>query len=169
SGLHTGSKLIWAVAGEKRRNLGQEIIGLDGLPQSFNDVAMVVPGIVVLRGPAHNMERGVPDPQIESLAEALKAWKEREFFPLFVVVDDAYFASRNFANFLWVTFTRSDPATDVYGAGAFTAAKHWGCQAPLVNDARKKAFHAEELVDDEEVTRKIESLAAVGQPLYGLF
>ena len=36
-------------------------------------------------------------------------------FPLWVIVDDADFAARTLNNFLWITFTRSNPATDVYG------------------------------------------------------
>jgi 4-hydroxy-3-polyprenylbenzoate decarboxylase len=29
------------------------------------------------------------------------------------------FAARTLNNFLWITFTRSNPAADIYGIGAF--------------------------------------------------
>ena len=34
---------------------------------------------------------------------------------MITVVDDSNFVCENFANWLWVTFTRSNPANDVYG------------------------------------------------------
>jgi 4-hydroxy-3-polyprenylbenzoate decarboxylase len=72
-------------------------------------------------------------------------------------------------NWLWVVFTRSNPAVDVDGIGAFTEHKHWGCTGPLVIDARIKPHHAPPLEDDPTVTKRIESLAVSGQPLQGLF
>ena len=50
-------------------------------------------------------------------------------FPLIVLVDDSEFTARTLNNFLWVTFTRSDPANDVYGIGASITRKHWHCTA----------------------------------------
>ena len=47
-----------------------------------------------------------------------------------VLVDDSDFAAQTLTNFLWVTFTRSNPAADVHGIGAFSRQKHWGCEAP---------------------------------------
>ncbi len=85
-----------------------------------------------------------------------------------VVVDDAEFAARNLDNFLWVTFTRSNPATDVYGIESFTAAKHWGCLGAVVIDARAKPHHAPPLLEDPAVTRRVDALAAPGKPLHGI-
>jgi 4-hydroxy-3-polyprenylbenzoate decarboxylase len=68
-----------------------------------------------------------------------------------------------------VTFTRSDPASDVYGFEASTRAKHWGCRGPLVIDARKKPRHAPELSEDPALVRKVEGMASPGGPLHGLF
>ena len=45
-----------------------------------------------------------------------------------LLVDDSDFAARTLNNWLWVTFTRSNPAADVYGVAAFTRQKHWGCE-----------------------------------------
>src|SRR5439155_24934369 len=90
-------------------------------------------------------------------------------FPLVALVDDSEFTARTLSNFLWVVFTRSDPAADVYGIGAFTRQKHWGCDGALVIDARIKPRHAPPLEDDPEVTRRVEALAAPGGPLHGLF
>ena len=104
---------------------------------------------------------------MDALAQALACWPGREAFPLVLVVDDAAFCAENMDNFLWVAFTRSDPATDVYGARAQTRAKHWSCEAPLVMDARLKPFHAPPLEEDPATTRRVDALAAPGGPLHG--
>jgi 4-hydroxy-3-polyprenylbenzoate decarboxylase len=69
---------------------------------------------------------------------------------------------------LWVTFTRANPAADVQGIEAFVADKHWGCRGPLVIDARLKPHHAPPLVEDAEVTRRVDAMAAAGGPLQGI-
>ncbi len=89
-------------------------------------------------------------------------------FPLFVVVDDAEFTARTLNNFLWVTFTRSNPATDVHGVGAFVKDKHWGCRGSLVIDARIKPHHAAALEPDAAVSRRVDQLFSRGGPLAGL-
>ncbi len=90
-------------------------------------------------------------------------------FPLIVIVDDSEFTARNQRNFLWVTFTRSDPAADIEGIGSFIDRKHWGCTGPLVIDARTKPHHAPPLVDDPEIERRVDAMAAPGGPLHGVY
>ena len=85
-----------------------------------------------------------------------------------VVVDDAGFTADSLRNWLWVTFTRSDPAKDVDGVGAFTEDKHWGCAGPLVIDARVKPHHAPPLIDDPAVEARVDALGAPGGPLHGI-
>jgi 4-hydroxy-3-polyprenylbenzoate decarboxylase len=85
-----------------------------------------------------------------------------------VGVEDSEFVSRTLNNFLWVVFTRSDPAADLYGINSFVEAKHWGCRGPLVIDARRKPHHAPLLVDDPEIEKRVDSLGAAGQPLHGI-
>ena len=60
---------------------------------------------------------------------------------LITLVDDAIFVSENFSNWLWVTFTRSNPANDIYGLNAKTNNKHFSCSLPII-DARIKPHHA---------------------------
>ena len=89
--------------------------------------------------------------------------------PLIVVVDDSDFTARSLNNFLWSVFTRSNPASDIYGIGAFSHCKHWGCRGALVIDARVKHHHAPPLVEDPAVVRWVEALAAPGGSLHGLY
>ena len=89
-------------------------------------------------------------------------------FPWIVIVDQSDFTARSLENFLWVTFTRSDPARDVHGIGAFVEDKHWGCRGSLVIDARTKPHHAPPLTEDPRVTQRVDALAAPGGPLHGI-
>ena len=86
-------------------------------------------------------------------------------FPLVVVVRPAaILPPRTLDNFLWTTFTRSNPAADIYGIEPFWPDKHWGCFGSLVIDARSKPHHAPPLVEDPAVTRRVDALAARGRP-----
>jgi 4-hydroxy-3-polyprenylbenzoate decarboxylase len=67
-----------------------------------------------------------------------------------------------------VTFTRSNPAADVHGVGAFSRQKHWGCDGALVIDARSKPHHAPPLQPDPAVVRRVDALGAPGGPLHGI-
>ena len=86
-------------------------------------------------------------------------------FPLVVIVDDSRFTEESINNFLWTTFTRSNPASDIDGIGAFVADKHWGCHGSLVIDARAKTHHAPPLVEDPAGSARVDEMAARGGPI----
>ncbi|TIH18439.1 UbiD family decarboxylase [Marinifilum sp. JC120] len=167
-GFNEGSKLIFAAAGSKKRKLSKELPELPTLPDGFGDAKVFGPGIMLLKGRKSDTARGEGDPQMERLGEALNQAKGIEGFPMIVVVDDPDFTTKNWENFIWVTFTRSDPATDIYGAGSFTKAKHWGTEKAFIIDARMKAYQAPPLDPDPEVEKRVDALAASGGPLYGV-
>jgi 4-hydroxy-3-polyprenylbenzoate decarboxylase len=77
---------------------------------------------------------------------------------LIIVCDDADFVAKQLNNFLWVTFTRSNPSHDIYGINSFTENKHWGCKGPLIIDARIKPHHAPPLIKDEGVEKQVDKL-----------
>ena len=86
-------------------------------------------------------------------------------FRLIVICDDSQFTAASLGNLLWVTFTRSDPASDIHGIAPFVQDKHWGCRGALVIDARIKPHHAPPLAEDAGVSKKIDAMAARGGPL----
>lgn len=167
--LNEGSKLIWASAGEKRRDLGREIRAFPEIDPKFRNVRLVAPGILAVEGPPHEQSRGLPDPVAQQFCETLSGWEDASRFPLLTICDDADFCATNFSNFLWVAFTRSDPAADVYGVNPHTVARHWACSPPLVIDARIKSFHAPALEEDPATIRHLEASAVRGGPLEGIF
>lgn len=104
---------------------------------------------------------------MNELCQFLEQAHGMDGFPLIVVVDDAQFTVQNWDNFLWVTFTRSDPATDTYGLHGLIRNKHWGCQGMVV-DARLKTYHAPPLPRLPDIEKKVDALALPGRPLYGI-
>lgn len=165
--LNQGSKVVWAAAGTPRRRLADRLSGDLPLPDGFGAARVFAPGIAVLQGPRHDRGRDEQDPRMEELCRALEG-TDLSGFPLLVVADDAEFAAAGWDNFLWVAFTRSDPATDTYGVRAFNHAKHWGCRGPLVLDARLKTYHAPPLEPDPDIERRVDALGAPGGPLHGI-
>jgi len=87
---------------------------------------------------------------------------------IIVLCDDANFVAKNLNNFLWVTFTRSNPAVDIDGIFSFTINKHWGCRGPLIIDARMKPHHAPPVEKVPEIEKKIDRLFEKGGSLYGV-
>jgi 4-hydroxy-3-polyprenylbenzoate decarboxylase len=172
--LNEGSKAIIPAVGPPIRELLTETSSDLRLCEGFNDARVVLPGVLAVRGPRFDPAIGRAtnangDASIQRFCDSFRATDALCRFPLIVVVDDAEFAAASLGNFLWTTFTRSDPARDVHGIDAFTEQKHWGCRGSLVIDARAKPWHAPPLVEDPAVTRRIESLAVRGGPLHGLF
>lgn len=156
SGFNQGSKVVIAAAGPKRRELGTQLPSDLQLPHGLRNPRIAMPGVIVAE-----CEPGKMNSEGSSISSLTG-------FPLIVVVDDSEFAARTLNNWLWVTFTRSNPAADIDGIGAFTDQKHWGCTGPLMIDARIKPHHAPPLVEDPAVTKRVDQLAAKGGPLHGI-
>jgi 4-hydroxy-3-polyprenylbenzoate decarboxylase len=169
SGLNSGSKVVFAAVGEKRRTLGTELPAELRLPEGFHTPVLCLPGVLAVQGPACKTRKGEPDTEMERLCQVLLGVAGLDSFPLIVVCDDSRFTQATLNNFLWVTFTRSDPAADIYGVGASTSCKQWGCSGPVVIDARVKPHHAPPLIEDPAVERRVDQLAAPGGPLHGIY
>ncbi len=168
SGLNRGSKVVMAAVGPAKRSLATELPTDLSLPDGFSVPQVAGPGILTLQGPAWSGSRGEAAADLDRFCHDLSQSDSLTGFPLIVIVDDSEFTARTLNNFLWVTFTRSDPASDIGGLDAFTRAKHWGCNGSLVIDARIKSHHAPPLIEDPAVERRVDALGAPGGPLHGL-
>jgi len=168
SGLNQGSKLIMAAVGPPRRSLPTELPADLRLPAGFAHPRIVMPGIVAIEGPPCDQQTDRSAETMRMFCQDMSPDGRLSAFPLAVMVDDSRFAARSLENFLWVTFTRSNPAADVHGVGPFCQQKHWGCRGCLVIDARIKPHHAPPLLEDPQVTRRVDRLAAPGGPLHGI-
>ncbi len=172
SGFNAGSKLVIAAAGPVRRQLPTTLPPDLSLPKSFRGPRVCLPGVLAVHSPPYQAAEPKAANGLEAEAAAARFCKALSpgdalnQFPLIVLVDDSEFTARSLSNFLWVTFTRSDPAADVLGVGAGLRQKHFGCEGALVIDARVKPHHAPALEPDPAVSRRVDALAAPGGPLH---
>jgi 4-hydroxy-3-polyprenylbenzoate decarboxylase len=165
-GLNAGSKVVFAAAGSKKRELAIELPAGFELPRPFNKAKLVLPGIIAIEGANFT--------SYDNEERVLEAWTNAakdinfEGIQLIVLVDNADFTAANDNNFVWETFTKSNPAYDIYGIKSFTKFKHWGCEGAVIIDARRKPHHAPDLIKDETVERNIDRLFAKGGSLHGI-
>ncbi|MFN4852786.1 MAG: UbiD family decarboxylase [Bacteroidota bacterium] len=143
TGLNSGSKVVFAAAGKPIRALGGKADKPGWNITGFSKPEWVGDGILAMGGPSYTK----PDKEeqvINFLADSLlkEDGAQRNLFPLLILCDDPVFVADSFSNFLWVTFTRSNPSHDIFGAGQNTQFKHWGCAGPVIIDARIKPHHA---------------------------
>ncbi len=165
-GLNSGSKVAVAVAGAVKRELWNELPGGFNLPRPFETYKMVMPGVLAIEVPKNIKNSDLPI-VLEILDEHLTG-ADLDGMPLMVFCDDAGFTAQSINNFVWVTFTRSNPSHDIYGIDSFTEHKHWGCNGPLIIDARIKPHHAPVLEEDPAVEKLVDKMGEKGGILHGL-
>ncbi|MEM1318846.1 MAG: UbiD family decarboxylase [Bacteroidota bacterium] len=165
TGWNAGSKVVMACCGEIRRTLGKQVPGDLKLPSGFSNPVLALPGILAIKTRAFdNLEQA--GKEIAELAATLEP-QALEEFPLIILTEDSPFLAAHINNFVWVAFTRANPSHDIYGVKSFTRHKHWGCEGPLIIDARIKPHHAPPLIPDKEAIHKADRLFSKGGELYG--
>lgn len=174
--LNHGSKVVIAAAGAKCRELRNNPSDLESLvlPQGFKVAAIVMPGILMIEGPATLAPNETADKSdnekpatFAELKASLAHWEFRKNYPWISIIDEgaANVAANSgtstnnvLSDFLWLTFTRSDPAQDIYGIDETVEEKHWKCSAPMIIDARIKPHHQKQLTVPTEITAKAKQI-----------
>jgi len=147
-----GSKVVMACRGEKIRVLHSEIkISYDH--PDIKNMSLILPGVLGITIQPFTTYASA-DKEISALTSILRN-QDLSGYPLIVLSDDSAFTAATINNFVWVTFTRSNPSHDIYGLDSFTKHKHWGCNGSLIIDARKKPHHAPELVVGKEIQNSV--------------
>jgi UbiD family decarboxylase len=139
--VNEGSKGLWLGLGEPVRDLPAAFTAAE-LPVGVSEVAVFCPGCLVV-GAASKAE----DPDVARRiagAEAFSAW------PLVVVSDEPRRAAVSAMNFLWTTFTRFEPAADLYAGECRVVRNHLAYSFPIVLDSRCQPGFPEELSCDSE-------------------
>jgi len=166
TGINSGSKVVFAAYGDKIRELSNQVPAVfDGL-QGFGDAGLAMPGVVCVTAEAYT--NAIEAASQMNALDAQLSGALLEGIAIIVICDDANFTAQTLNNYLWVTYTRSNPSHDIYGIGSFTQNKHWGCTGPLVIDARIKPHHAPVLIKDEAVEKNVDRLFEKGGSLYSL-
>jgi 4-hydroxybenzoate decarboxylase subunit C len=140
--VNEGSKGVWMGLGDPIRELPRQFTAAE-VPAGITGAQVFCGGCLVVGAPSYEVERDVCA-RIAS-ASAFGAW------PLIVVSDEPQRAARSDMNFLWTTFTRFEPAADIYAADRRIIRNHIAYTAPVVIDARMKPRYPKELSCREDV------------------
>jgi len=146
--VNLGSKGVWLGLGDPVRDLPRRFAG--PAPAGVRDVRVFCRGCLVAEVPSH-----ADEPAVAARLAADPAFAE---WPLVVLTDDAARAARSDMNFLWTTFTRFEPAADIYAGSRQIVRNHIAYAFPIVIDARLKPGLPKELSCDDQtaalVTRR---------------
>jgi 4-hydroxybenzoate decarboxylase subunit C len=143
--VNEGSKAIMLGLGEAKRELPREFRG--ELPNGVSAAEAFCGGCLVVQGVPY-----AEDPaQAARLASepALAAW------PLVILHDDSRVAGST-QDFLWSTWTRFEPAADIYAANTEVSRHHLAYTAPIVIDARTKPGFPKELVVRPDIAERVD-------------
>jgi 4-hydroxybenzoate decarboxylase subunit C len=143
--VNEGSKAIMMGLGEPVRDLPREFLG--DLPQGVTRAEVFCGGCLVIEG--------LPYPDEPEQGARLAGDPAFSQWPLLVLHDDAGVA-RSPSDFLWSTWTRFEPAGDIYAAQTKIVRHHLAYQGPVVIDARKKPSLPDELVVREDIAKLVD-------------
>jgi 4-hydroxy-3-polyprenylbenzoate decarboxylase len=165
--INEGSKLVIAAYGDKKRELCKAV------PEAMSSCAMLQRPLLLLPGVVAAVFKkfesaAVAREEISALCTWLQshAGNSDGLVQLVICDDDFIFNRQKLLNdYVWLTYTRSNPSHDIYGVNERVVNKHWGCDAPMVIDARKKPHHAPELKVAEKTALAIERFFTKGASL----
>lgn len=168
TGLNSGSKVVFAAYGDVKRELARELPSFFSQLPGFGAAFLALPGVVCLQTPTyHNNNTALEDiHRFQQICQGRAA--DLSGIAQVVFCDDAAFTAASIGNYLWVTYTRSNPSHDIHGVDECTEWKHWGCKGPIIIDARVKPHHAPALVPDAAVEARVDRLFASNGSLHGL-
>jgi 3-polyprenyl-4-hydroxybenzoate decarboxylase len=138
--VNEGSKAIMLGLGDPVRTLPRQFHGQ--LPGYISRAEIFCGGCLVLQGDEALPSQVANDP-------AFAEW------PLIILHDDARVA-RSSPDFLWATWTRFEPASDIYAAQTTVQRHHLVYKAPLVIDARTKPGLPDELIVRDDIAKLVD-------------
>ncbi|HRD38943.1 MAG TPA: UbiD family decarboxylase, partial [Bacteroidia bacterium] len=114
SGLNSGSKVVFAAYGDKKRELATTITNEIMDLKTFNHPFLALPGVLVLQANKFVSHEKTEEEISEFNIELIRNRIDTHNYPLIVICDDSDFTSATLNNWLWVSFTRCNPSHDIY-------------------------------------------------------
>jgi 4-hydroxybenzoate decarboxylase subunit C len=132
--------------GEAKRTLQREFSG--ALPAGVHEAEPFCGGCLVVRGDEYENDKDLGNRIATS--GAFDNWQ------MVVIHDDIRFA-RTAEQFLWATWTRFNPATDISAKEVTVKNNHIGYTGPIVIDSRMKPWYPKEVEVREDIARLVDS------------
>ncbi|HEX8564539.1 MAG TPA: UbiD family decarboxylase [Pyrinomonadaceae bacterium] len=144
--INYGSKAILMGLGEAKRFLQRVWQG--ELPVGVKKAEPFCGGCLVLETESYEQNPNLGEQIAKS--EKFNDWQV-------VVLHDSIEYARSADKFLWATWTRFNPATDVFAKEITVAQHHLSYSPPIVVDARMKPWYPKELEPREDVVRLVDN------------
>jgi 4-hydroxybenzoate decarboxylase subunit C len=144
--INHGSKAMLVGTGEAIRDLKREFRG--DLPNDVNRAEVFCGGCLVVEGASYEQDKD----QAKRIADCGKF----DDFQVVVLHDSADFA-KSADKFLWATWTRFNPSTDIYAKGLTVKNNHISYHAPIVIDARMKPWYPKEVEPREDIVKLVDN------------
>ena len=142
--LNRGSKAVFFATGKKKRDLPHFFSG--NLPSCIRQALTFCPGCLVIDGLSYDKNQS-----LDFLLENV----DLQAFPLVILTDDAKKTVESQLEFLWTTFTRFDPASDIY-AKKTVLGHHISYSFPIIIDARMKPHYPKELASTASIKEYVD-------------
>ncbi len=165
--INEGSKLVVAACGEAIRTLKNNLPEVLATCEFVSNPVLIMPGVMAVQMAAFSTYEKAKT-EVHNFAVWIKKnLSDFEGVVQIVLYDDFVFAdgAQKLNDYVWVTYTRSNPSHDIYGVNESTENKHWACEAPMIIDARKKPHHAPELKVKETTEENIKRFFEKGGAL----
>ncbi|MBA3692934.1 MAG: UbiD family decarboxylase [Acidobacteria bacterium] len=143
--INHGSKAMLVGVGEAVRDLKPEFNG--ELPSFVNRAEVFCGGCLVLEGESYSRS--------ENLAEQVAKSGKFDDWQIVVLHDSAVFASST-DKFLWATWTRFNPSTDIFAKEISVKNNHIVYRAPIVIDARMKPWYPKEVEPRDDIVKLVD-------------
>jgi UbiD family decarboxylase len=143
--INHGSKAMMVGTGSAKRELKREFEG--ALPLGVKRAKVFCGGCLVLETTEYEKDKTLP----ERIAK-INNFNE---FQVVVLHDKIEYADSS-EQFLWATWTRFNPATDVYAHNVEIKHNHLAYTAPIIIDARMKPWYPAEVETREDIKRLVD-------------
>ncbi|OEH86609.1 4-hydroxybenzoate decarboxylase [Desulfuribacillus stibiiarsenatis] len=143
--INKGSKAIMMGIGQPHRQLAREYNG--GTLPGIHDVKVYCRGCLVVSGESFEKNPDLPAILVKE-QEKLGNWVT------VFIVDDATEVVKDQTSFLWTTFTRFNPASDIF-ANSVVQHNKIKYSGPIIVDARMKPVYPKEVTPREDIVKLV--------------
>ncbi len=143
--INHGSKAILMGTGEAKRELSHEFIG--DLPTGIRRAEVFCRGCLVVEANKYEEEKEIGDRLARS--GVFDDWQ------VVIIHENAEFA-KSVEKFLWATWTRFNPSTDIFAKEINVQNNHIGYTSPIVIDARMKPWYPKEVEPHEDMAKLVD-------------
>jgi UbiD family decarboxylase len=143
--INHGSKAILMGLGDEKRKLPHSFNG--ELPLNLTTAKPFCAGCLVVTGETYT--------ENPNLGKQIAASGRFADWQIIVIHDKIEYAD-SAEKFLWATWTRFNPATDVFAAETTVKKHHLAYTAPIIVDARMKPWYPKELEPREDIVKLVD-------------